>query len=105
MDGNVKTGPAAGATGVSEPRSQFRGVTVLQRSPSMLVLTRKSRQSVVVGQSPELARVLKITVLAIHGDRVSLGFEGDSEIMVNRLEVWERRLAASPTLPPVTPKE
>jgi sRNA-binding carbon storage regulator CsrA len=49
--------------------------------------------------------VLKITVLAIHGDRVSLGFEGDSEIMVNRLEVWERRLAASPTLPPVTPKE
>ena len=57
----------------------------------MLVLSRKSHQSVVVGGSSESARLLKITVLEIHANRVSLGFEGDAAITVNRLEVWARK--------------
>jgi sRNA-binding carbon storage regulator CsrA len=57
----------------------------------MLVLSRKSHQSVVVGSGSESARLLKITVLEIHANRVSLGFEGDAAITVNRLEVWARK--------------
>ena len=66
----------------------------------MLVLSRKSLESVVVGGSRGLTRTLKITVLEITGNRVSLGFEGDPDIPVNRLEVWARRNGGDPTLEP-----
>ena len=66
----------------------------------MLVLSRKSRESVVVGGAAGFAKLLKVTVLEITGNRVKLGFEVDADVPVNRLEVWERRLAADPTSPP-----
>ncbi|HUE73363.1 MAG TPA: carbon storage regulator [Pirellulaceae bacterium] len=66
----------------------------------MLVLSRKPLESVVVGGSEGLTRTLKITVLEIMGNRVSLGFEGDPDIAVNRLEVWTRRNGADPTREP-----
>lgn len=56
----------------------------------MLVLTRKNRQSVVLGGGGGLERLLKVTVLAIAGGKVKLGFEVDGDIPVNRLEIWER---------------
>ena len=65
----------------------------------MLVLTRKSRESVVVGGSVGFERMLKVTVLQIDGGKVKLGFEVDAEIPVHRAEVWERiraRDAAAP---------
>ena len=59
----------------------------------MLVLSRKSREAVVVGGGGRLERVLKVTVLEIGGGRVKLGFEGDSDIPVHRLEIWEQLAA------------
>jgi carbon storage regulator CsrA len=56
----------------------------------MLVLSRKCRESVVVGGAQGFARLLKVTVLEINGTRVRLGFEVDSDVPVNRFEVWER---------------
>lgn len=56
----------------------------------MLVLSRKCRESVVVGGTQGFARLLKVTVLEINGTRVRLGFEVDSNVPVNRFEVWER---------------
>ncbi|RQV99032.1 carbon storage regulator [bacterium] len=56
----------------------------------MLVLSRKSRESVVVGAADGFHRMLKVTVLDIRGLNVKLGFEVDPEIPVHRLEVWER---------------
>jgi carbon storage regulator len=56
----------------------------------MLVLSRKNRESVVVGGSDGFDRVLKVTVLKICGDKVRLGFEVDREVPVHRSEVWER---------------
>ena len=47
-------------------------------------------ESVVIGGSPGLARLLKVTVLDIRDGRVRLGFEVDADISVHRLEVWER---------------
>jgi len=56
----------------------------------MLVLTRKNRESVVIGGADGLHRLLKVTVLEISGARVRLGFEVDPDIPVHRSEVWER---------------
>ena len=56
----------------------------------MLVLSRKNRESVVIGGSDGLHRLLKVTVLGIQGSNVKLGFEVDPEVPVHRSEVWER---------------
>jgi carbon storage regulator CsrA len=56
----------------------------------MLVLSRKSQESVVVGGAGELAPLLTVTVLEIRGGRVRLGFEVDAKVPVQRLEVWEQ---------------
>ena len=56
----------------------------------MLVLSRKSRESVVVGGADGFHRLLKVTVLGIQGTNVKLGFEVDADVPVHRSEVWER---------------
>ena len=56
----------------------------------MLVLSRKNRESVVVGGADGFHRLLKVTVLGIQGAKVKLGFEVDPDVPVHRLEVWER---------------
>jgi carbon storage regulator len=56
----------------------------------MLVLSRKNRESVVVGGAGGFHRLLKVTVLAIKGANVKLGFEVDGDVPVHRSEVWER---------------
>ena len=61
----------------------------------MLVLSRKSQESVVVGGPADFEFVLKVTVLEIRGGSVRLGFEADADVLVHRLEVWERRRAGS----------
>ena len=61
----------------------------------MLVLSRKSRESVVVGGADGLHRLLRVTVLDIRGANVKLGFEVDADVPVHRSEVWERICAES----------
>ena len=56
----------------------------------MLVLSRKSQESVVVGGSAGFERMLKVTVLEIRGTYVRLGFEADDGIPIHRSEVWEQ---------------
>jgi carbon storage regulator CsrA len=56
----------------------------------MLVLTRKNRESVVIGRPDEMQVVLEITILEIEGGRVRLGFEADSRMPIHRREVWDR---------------
>ena len=56
----------------------------------MLVLSRKSQQSVVVGGTGGFHRLLKVTVLDSRGAHVKLGFEVDADVPVHRSEVWER---------------
>ena len=73
----------------------------------MLVLTRKSQESVVVGRSDSSEPMLTVTVLEIKGSKVRLGFDGDSNVPVHRLEVWQRICANgwldSPTRVPAAP--
>ena len=56
----------------------------------MLVLTRKNRESVVIGRPDEMQVVLEITILEIEGGRVRLGFEADTRMPIHRREVWDK---------------
>ncbi len=56
----------------------------------MLVLSRKTEESVVVGGHKGFEPMLKVTVLEINCGRVSLGFEANKDVPVHRWEVWER---------------
>ena len=56
----------------------------------MLVLTRKSQESVVVGGPSEPDCMLKVTVLEIQKGRVKLGFDVADGVPVHRWEVWQR---------------
>jgi carbon storage regulator CsrA len=62
----------------------------------MLVLSRKSRESVVVGGADGFQHVLRITVLEISCGKVKLGFDADAGIPVHREEVWQRIRAHGP---------
>ncbi len=75
----------------------------------MLVLSRKTQESVVVGGSELSQRILRVTVLEIRGEKVKLGFDADPDVPVHRLEVWERIFGSHQTdktthnaAPPVT---
>jgi carbon storage regulator len=56
----------------------------------MLVLTRKSHQSVVIGAAADMSELLRVTVVEIRGGKVKLGFLADANVAVHRHEVWER---------------
>ena len=56
----------------------------------MLVLSRKSQESVVIGGNDGVHRLMKVTVLDIQGRNVRLGFEVDPAVPIHRSEVWER---------------
>lgn len=59
----------------------------------MLILSRKTREAVVVGDG--LNRLLKVTVLDVRDGLVKLGFEANADLPIHRLEVWERIYASS----------
>ena len=59
----------------------------------MLVLSRKTREVVVVGGGGGFQGLLKVTVLEVNGGRVRLGFEVHADVPVYRLELWERLCA------------
>jgi carbon storage regulator CsrA len=67
----------------------------------MLVLSRKSQESVVVGGCDGFESVLTVTVLEITPGKVRLGFEIDKEVPVHRWEVWTRIREAGPAPPAV----
>jgi carbon storage regulator len=61
----------------------------------MLVLTRKTQESVVVGQAADSRPLLRVTVLEVRGRVVKLGFDANLELGIHRHEVWERLRAES----------
>jgi len=56
----------------------------------MLVLARKSRESVVIAANDQLHKLVRVTVLDVCGGRVKLGFEAANDVAIHREEVWER---------------
>lgn len=56
----------------------------------MLVLTRKNKESVMVGNPDGSGATLKVTVLRCRDGAVRLGFESTRQVTIHRLEVWDR---------------
>jgi carbon storage regulator CsrA len=56
----------------------------------MFVLSRKSRESVVVGGDDGIHRMLKVTVLGVSGGNVRLGFEVDPGVLIRHSEAWDQ---------------
>lgn len=56
----------------------------------MLVLSRRSQESVVVGGTSGVDHKLVVTVLEIKGARVRLGFDVPLDVPVHRMEIWNR---------------
>ncbi len=50
----------------------------------MLVLSRKQGEGIVIGGG------VTVTVLAVHGGQVKLGFNGPAEVPIHREEVHQR---------------
>lgn len=55
----------------------------------MLILTRKSDESVILGDN------IEVKVLSVRGDQVSLGFSAPPEMNINRKEIYDAILAAN----------
>jgi carbon storage regulator len=56
----------------------------------MLVLARKTDESIVVAYTGDLRELVRITVMDIGGGRVKLGIQAKSDLAIHRQEVWER---------------
>ncbi|MGA2231466.1 MAG: carbon storage regulator [Tepidisphaeraceae bacterium] len=56
----------------------------------MLVLSRRSNESIVIGAPGGVDRLAKLTVIGVRGGTVKLAIEVDGDVAVHRLEVWER---------------
>jgi carbon storage regulator CsrA len=71
----------------------------------MLVLSRKTQESVMVGGPGGTERLLRVTVLEIRSGYVRLGFEADARIAIHRSEVWEQiQTNGQPDLPEPGPR-
>jgi carbon storage regulator len=64
---------------------------------SMLVLARKSRESIVVGGADKLNQVVRVIVVEVRGGVVKLGFEANDDVAIYREEVWDRLRAERQT--------
>ena len=65
----------------------------------MLVLSRKSKESVVIGAADDLQELVRVTVLDVRGGTVKLGFAAEDDVAVYREEVWEQVRAESRAIP------
>ena len=49
----------------------------------MLILTRKSKESIIIGNN------IEVKILSIHGDQVSLGLTAPNDVTIYRKEIYE----------------
>lgn len=61
----------------------------------MLVLGREAQQEVVI-RTPE-GRTIVVTVTGFRSKKVRLGFAADSEVIIDRAEVFEQKFGERPT--------
>lgn len=56
----------------------------------MLILSRKTQESVVVASTDGQSCLVKVTIMEIRGERVRLGCQAKLDVPVHRWEVWQR---------------
>jgi carbon storage regulator len=77
---------AAGAISDADTRARaaFKNDDQTKKGDTMLVLTRRQRESVRIGDS------VTVTVLGLRGDTVRIGIEAPRAIAVHRQEIYAR---------------
>jgi len=58
---------------------------LLRRDSIMLILSRRSTESIIIGDS------IRVKIVEVSGDRVRLAIQAPSNVSVDREEVWERK--------------
>ena len=56
----------------------------------MLVLSRRSQESVIIASTDGQSCLVKITIVEIRGECVRVGFEAKHDVPIHRWEVWQR---------------
>lgn len=56
----------------------------------MLILSRRPDESLVIGDSVEIAENVTVTILSIKGRQVRIGINAPKDVAVNRSEIYER---------------
>ena len=81
--------------GMMPMRADFLFTRTFYKGLSMLALTRKPGQVIVIGDGPSK---IEIMVVRVDGDKVRIAIDAPRDIPVNRLEVYEeiRRVADTP---------
>ena len=73
----------------------------------MLVLSRRTKESVIVLSAAGVEPMLKVTVLESRSGNVRLGFEAETDVRIHRWEVWQKILgddeSPGPTPVPALP--
>jgi carbon storage regulator CsrA len=77
-------------TDPAKGRNEQRTIGHENGDSSMLVLSRKNQEAVVVGGTEGFAHMLTVTVLEIRGGSVKLGFELVPDVPVHHWEVWQQ---------------
>ena len=66
----------------------------------MLVLTRRTDQSIVIGDPQKPGECIEVVVVEVRGDQVRVGVQAPRSVAVDRTEIWEQKqqekAAASP---------
>ncbi len=66
---------------------------ILQGAVEVLVLTRKSNQSIMIGDD------IEVTVLSVVGEKVRLGIQAPPDVQVYRSEIYAEIKGGEPGLP------
>lgn len=65
----------------------------------MLILTRKSGESILIGER------VTVTILAVNGTQVKVGVDAPKEVSIYRLEVYERIRRENKTAADIRPED
>jgi carbon storage regulator len=68
------------------PNNGFKCQSTPKEGPAMLVLSRRVGEEIIINDS------IRVTIVAVKGDRVRIGIEAPRDVTVDRAEVHARRM-------------
>ena len=57
----------------------------------MLVLTRRTDETIMIGDPKKPEECIEVVVVEVRGDQVRLGVQAPRAVSVDRLEIWEQK--------------
>ena len=57
----------------------------------MLVLTRRTDETIMIGDPKKPEECIEVTVSGVKGDQVRIGVQAPRSVTVNRTKIWEQK--------------